>query len=68
METLIYILVATLPYVGILTMSDQRGLSLMLVGGVVYAIGTVFFKLDGLVPFAHAIWHCHVVVGASLHT
>jgi monocyte-to-macrophage differentiation protein len=40
----------------------------MIIGGLVYGVGALFFKLDGRVPFAHAIWHCFVVLGASIHT
>ncbi|CAD5207610.1 unnamed protein product [Bursaphelenchus xylophilus] len=67
-ETCLYAVVASLPYVGILTMHDRNGMPLMVAGGLVYAMGAVFFKLDGIVPFAHAIWHMHVVAGASIHT
>ncbi|KAH7673072.1 Protein Y71G12B.23 a [Aphelenchoides avenae] len=68
METCLYIVIASVPYVAIFTMNDRTGLPLMLLGGVVYLVGVVFFKMDGIIPFAHAIWHCHVVVGASIHT
>jgi monocyte-to-macrophage differentiation protein len=49
-------------------MNDRTGMPLMILGGIVYAVGTFFFKMDGRVPFAHAIWHCHVVLGAAIHT
>lgn len=76
-------MVASLPYVGIVTMNDRTGMPWMIFGGLVYGAGAVFFvsfeafpfstfkffkKLDGRVPFAHAIWHCFVVAGASIHT
>uniref|UniRef100_A0A914DRB4 Uncharacterized protein n=1 Tax=Acrobeloides nanus TaxID=290746 RepID=A0A914DRB4_9BILA len=68
LETVLYFIVSAIPYLGMITMSDRTGLPLMLLGGAVYAIGVVFFKLDGVVPFAHAIWHVHVLLGASIHT
>ena len=36
-------------------------------GGVIYLLGVVFFKLDGRLPLAHAIWHLHVVVASMIH-
>jgi channel protein (hemolysin III family) len=39
----------------------------LLLGGICYSIGTVFFRMDGRIPFAHAIWHVFVLVAALIH-
>ena len=39
----------------------------MALGGLMFLSGVVFFKSDGLIPFAHAIWHCFVFLGAAFH-
>lgn len=45
----------------------MTGLTELAIGGGFYVIGVIFFKADGIVPFAHAIWHLFVCIGASIH-
>uniref|UniRef100_A0A914WMG4 Uncharacterized protein n=1 Tax=Plectus sambesii TaxID=2011161 RepID=A0A914WMG4_9BILA len=66
LETFLYVVIAAGPAFAIFTIQDRSGLPIMLAGGLVYMLGVVFFKMDGIIPFAHAIWHCHVLVGAFL--
>jgi len=47
--------------------SEHSGVHEMAVGGTIYISGIIFFKCDGVVPFAHAIWHCFVFIGALVH-
>ena len=47
--------------------TDPAGVHELAIGGVIYVSGVVFFKLDGVVPFAHAIWHVFVGLGALAH-
>ena len=46
---------------------DERGLFELKLGGAVYAAGVVFFKCDGRIPLAHAIWHLFVLAGSMIH-
>lgn len=38
----------------------------LVMGGVLYKVGVVFFVWDGL-PFNHGIWHLFVIVASSFH-
>ncbi|MGR3364383.1 MAG: PAQR family membrane homeostasis protein TrhA [Maritimibacter harenae] len=40
-------------------------LILLVIGGVVYTVGTIFFHKA--LPFARAIWHGHVLAAAATH-
>lgn len=46
---------------------DKEGVTEVAVSGVIIISGIVFFKADGVVPFAHAIWHCFVSAAAGYH-
>ena len=45
---------------------DSDGLWLMLIGGLFYTIGVVFYIWKSL-PFNHAIWHLFVLAGSISH-
>lgn len=38
------------------------------ISGALAVSGIYFFKSDGVIPFAHAIWHCFVTAGAAFHS
>lgn len=67
LETIFYVVIAILPSLVVFEMSDSIGLTELKMGGAIYLIGVIFFKMDGRLPFAHAIWHLHVVVASKLH-
>ncbi|XP_029294397.1 monocyte to macrophage differentiation factor 2a isoform X2 [Cottoperca gobio] len=62
-----YVAMGVVPALVILSMVERAGVCELAVGGVFYVVGVVFFKSDGLVPFAHAIWHLFVAAGACIH-
>jgi len=41
-------------------------ITLMVIGGLMYTIGTIFYSMDNL-KFNHVIWHIFVLLGAFCH-
>jgi len=67
LDTLCYVCVGVAPALALLGMTDPAGVWELKVGGAIYLVGVVFFKMDGRLPMAHAIWHLHVVAGSYVH-
>lgn len=67
LETAIYIVVGLFPSVVVIHMPVCPGLRELLLGGLSFLVGVVFFKSDGRIPCAHAVWHLFVGLGAMLH-
>ncbi len=57
------VIVATKP---LLAAIDPRGLLLLLIGGLSYTAGIVFYVWRRL-PYHHAIWHIFVLAGSAFH-
>ena len=45
----------------------QSGQLWLVMGGIAYTVGVVFFVLDSRMRYAHTIWHGFVVAGTSCH-
>jgi len=58
------VLIATMPLIR--HMPEQVNL-LLVAGGVAYSAGVIFFILDSRLKYAHAVWHCFVVIGTACH-
>ncbi|TAE70805.1 MAG: hemolysin D [Bacteroidetes bacterium] len=39
----------------------------VLIGGLSYTIGAIFYLNDGKIYYGHAIWHCFVLFGSIAH-
>lgn len=44
----------------------SQGILLILLGGLCYTLGTIFFKIKNL-NYAHLIWHIFVIAGTVFH-
>ncbi|XP_061379096.1 monocyte to macrophage differentiation factor [Danaus plexippus] len=68
LELLLYLVMGLGPAVIIVTSNHQfPAMHDLKMGGLLYLIGVFFFKSDGRIPFAHAIWHVFVALAASVH-
>ncbi|XP_059620251.1 monocyte to macrophage differentiation factor [Phlebotomus argentipes] len=68
LETFLYIVMGLGPSIVIMICGHEfNGMDELKIGGLLYILGVCFFKADGKVPCAHAIWHLFVVLAASVH-
>lgn len=68
LETCFYILMGLGPAVVIFwTGHVFPGMTELKLGGFFYILGICFFKADGVIPMAHAIWHLFVVIASGFH-
>ncbi|KAK2528543.1 Mmd [Columba guinea] len=66
-ELFFYLAMGFSPALVVTSMSNTDGLQEVAWGGLIYCLGVVFFKSDGVIPFAHAIWHLFVATAAAVH-
>lgn len=66
LEIVFYVIMGVGPYLVIIG-TDVSNIKEIKAGGLIYLSGILFFKSDGRIPCAHAIWHVFVVVAAGFH-
>ncbi|XP_051792263.1 monocyte to macrophage differentiation factor isoform X2 [Erpetoichthys calabaricus] len=66
-ELFFYLTMGFFPALVVTSMNNTDGLQELALGGFVYCLGVIFFKSDGIIPFAHAIWHIFVAMAAAVH-
>ncbi|XP_077263335.1 monocyte to macrophage differentiation factor 2 isoform X3 [Temnothorax americanus] len=67
LETIFYVVMGIGPSVAILNAYNYYNITELKLGGLIYVLGLVFFKSDGRIPCAHAIWHLFVAAAAGFH-
>ena len=68
LSLLLYLFMGWLVIIDIKTLFEViefNGFLLLILGGVSYSIGTIFYSLDK--KYGHTIWHLFVLAGSTLH-
>ncbi|MBS4021897.1 MAG: hemolysin III family protein [Dethiobacter sp.] len=72
-----FIVLSTLMYIGmgwliiivikpLIAGMSEAGLKLLLIGGILYTVGTIFYGLQRI-KYNHAVWHLFVLAGSICH-
>ena len=51
----------------IITALPATGFRLLVVGGLFYTVGVIFYALDHIWPWCHGVWHLFVLAGSASH-
>lgn len=68
-STILYIIMGWTALVAIkpaIVMIPAQALILMVIGGVLYTLGTIFYAW-GRLPYNHAVWHLFVLAASAIH-
>lgn len=68
-SVIVYITMGWLIMVAIKPLMEHithQGLDLLVVGGLFYTVGVVFYALEKL-PYNHSVWHVYVMAGSACH-
>lgn len=68
-ETLLYLAMGWAAVVAVAPLKQSlppKGFALLIAGGLLYSVGTVFYMLRRL-PYHHGIWHIFVMAGSACH-
>ncbi|KAG7210220.1 hypothetical protein KM043_011771 [Ampulex compressa] len=67
LETIFYLVMGIGPSIAIINVYNYYNIVELKMGGYIYVLGLLFFKSDGRIPCAHAIWHLFVAAAAGFH-
>jgi len=69
-STTLYVVLGWLILIAIKPLSslmEPNGLLLLVLGGVLYTLGVIFFVIDSRLRYGHLVWHLFVVSGTVCH-
>lgn len=69
LSTALYLLmgwIVIIAFKPMLSVIEKGGLELLLLGGLAYTCGVIFYAWEKL-PYNHAIWHLFVMAGSGFH-
>jgi len=58
--------VIALDFEAILNLISFNGLTLLVLSGLFYTVGTIFYSLQKM-KYSHTIWHLFVMAGSASH-
>lgn len=69
LSTLLYVVIGWLivfAWKPLITSVPSYGVTLLLIGGIIYSIGAIFYVWRGF-TYHHAVWHLFVITGSVFH-